>query len=544
MSHAPVNGKSCKNFSIWQQEAPALDKKNLYLRITCLGLGCLVVAAGCLGTYFLYPRLEKWSFAISGGSLLIGIFIASFGVCKKNHMDSSTKQNLIRNYRDTSQNFLETDDLNGLSRALDNTTDLPIAPTSFLRNFISNTTEEKYSSIWRECGVATLSGSLEALRQTLSKMQETGFWETEYHNYNLLALAALMVNHTASQHQKDPLVDYGYEKQREILVLLHQSYARYLETLSPEIKAQLQSEALFERAELCLTQIELDGLLLNGDKDADIQKNFALITEAYVPLCPHTLYVTQESLATIDPLYNANQRMYGDWCHITALASQKFLAKKSMDILLQMGARSRYWLARICKSEIAEDYGQYRLKENGKIANLCTPINNPQFPCYRPWYDMTYNRWIKSKGQYVIYAIDTDGKQVKGTSFGFTRDGKQGQAYFSWQQGLKIKELHQVAEGWLVKIMNRPDEAAEQFYQDLGVFYHVLCQYTPFKRGSVTFSNIMIATLIMNYREQHPEIPLPDAINLLDCYALSMQCNEFVNDVFIPWSGKKFTKKN
>lgn len=347
------------------------------------------------------------------------------------------------------------------------------------------------------------NGNLASVQECLELQQEENVLE------EAIELASCLVNQFPTNRSR-----------REILLTLHQEYAHSLKAN----KEEKQAEMLFHSAELCM----------DGFQDPTIQQLFAEIAHFYVPECPHAIYVTDDSLKQGDSIYHANQFFYAQWCHLTALATAALIQKTDdLHAFIQLGGRSRHWLAEVCFSKDASCFGAYRWQK-GMTVGLVTPINDPASPQYHPWYALTHRRYEESNGTYQVMAVDTDGKRYRGTAFGELRS-VSGKPCFGWLHRKNPKKVHPICQNWLKKVAEWHGEDLEEFYRLLGMYYHALTQYSPFERGSASFSYTHIIGHLLAKKTSYPAITLPKAITLLDCYALSLQAEEFVEEVFLPW---------
>lgn len=478
----------------------AAEKNSGYAAITLVALASFALLSGLFFSFYFGKDLGNWQFLLLGSSALMSTVLFALSGAKK-CSEERPKQKIS----DASLVFRVFYD-----EVANSSNDLKIAVD------------------------AVVKGDLTKLEQLLVSEKSYTFWEPIHQNYTVLELSALMVNVVEAMRGTGALIsDEKLETQRKILVLLHQNYADYLLRNKASDKFTLQAEALFKAASLCIGDVEINGFFLPGCNDPKLQATFSKITKIYAPDCPHTFYVTKESLQNVDTLYNADQIMYAEWCHITALALKAALPAKSMDILMNIGKCSRYWLARVCHSPSANCYGNPR-NQGEKVLILITSLNDPEYPRYHPWYQKNYDAWVENN-DHTIFAVSPTCERIEGSTFSFftfQKNGVEKGPYFAWRHGVKLTKLHELCQSWLEKIVDG-DLEERKFEEAVGIFYHALCQYTPFERGSATFSLCLLAALLMEHEKT--ESLSQKAVTLMDCNALSLQAEDFLKDFFLSW---------
>lgn len=238
--------------------------------------------------------------------------------------------------------------------------------------------------------------------------------------------------------------------------------------------------------------------------------------------------MTASSLEKVDYRYNSNQKFYAEWCHITALAFAS-LNTDDFDKHVALGSRSRSLLAQICCSDRADQFGSLRVRSR-LFFDIVENIGTPLSANYLPWKPLLKSRYANGNGEYQVKAVDVDRTEYPGTIIGSNKFKNAREEVFCWQHGEDQGTLHEISQNWLRKLEKTDYSGDDAFYHDLGMYYHALTQYTPFHRGSATFSYQELASQLLKRG-----LPLPKAVTLLDCYALSLQAEEFVQEFFIPW---------
>lgn len=318
----------------------------------------------------------------------------------------------------------------------------------------------------------------------------------------------------------------GGENEFENLVVIHEVFAKALLERYLERKAIVQAKFVFKVAEIFKEMPpKLDPL--------KVQHYLSRILNAYEPTICHTAYLTENELEGVDTFFNANQRFYAEWCHITSRAMVKYMKERSFTILLELGSCSRAALATVCKTSKTPLFGLPRkehLVDRYMKSTLYGPGCSMTDPFSKLLFDLVYSEWLRDSN-YSINAVGKDGKQVPGTTF--KRNGKKDPAkvIFYWIHGrLKyFPKLEAMCQEWLEEAMRLGDKGDEEFFYAAGAFYHTLMQLSPSWRGSATIALQTIPALFEACKREPPH-----ATFMLDCYALSMQQEDFIRHVFIP----------
>jgi hypothetical protein len=345
--------------------------------------------------------------------------------------------------------------------------------------------------VWNDCFEAINRKDDVAIRE-IKIPHSLDFWDKALRKSTLLDLAASRCRDLYSE---------------SVFIHLHREYAGLLHQTTPEDWEKRASNAI---------------LKVVKSENPHLLGMFRFLISTYFPTTPRKAFITNTTCDTCERSYKTNQFFFADWCYAAGQTLIPSIKEHAFTKALSNVGLLRHQLAKFSKSNSWEDFGIQR------TTDLWTPLTDD----YKPWHDYCHKRWMLDPNT-CIWAVGPDGKKVPGTTFGVEQRPAWGsQPLLSWKHSIYPSQLHAISEQWFQRTVNIGEckSFENRFLRCLGAFFHTMCQYTAFRRGSAACSIVFIQAILLRFKR-----PLPEATTLLDCYALSMQQEEFIERIFLPW---------
>jgi hypothetical protein len=215
--------------------------------------------------------------------------------------------------------------------------------------------------------------------------------------------------------------------------------------------------------------------------------------------------------------------------HLMTLEAVNMLKKPSVkfDILFQALGAMRYIQACATNNLTREPLNDFGCK---RLSGLYTK-HEPKDQRYGPFglylHEQNKATQIDLSKPYHIWAQAKDGTTAIGTKI----------TAQTWHHCSPetIPVVRKMFEEWTTYILqNNYQESPERLMADLAHWYHTSVQGTFYFRGSSAITQAMFVALC-----RVKGIEAPKFLDLLDCWALSMQVKDFKEQIFLPWFRKE-----
>ncbi len=228
---------------------------------------------------------------------------------------------------------------------------------------------------------------------------------------------------------------------------------------------------------------------------------------------------------------NNSQYSYAVWmCLMSEAARGFFKSKEQVDydaFLKRIGDLRSIQAKLVDRGPNARNFGVIRR------VDLCTPLEEGKN--YEPW--LKYLREIGFEG--FITAKSPVGDTVKATSITLPKEGEQERLLrlenrgSRWQHARPnaIPKIRAFFEQWTNHILTTDyTQKQDDLISDLAHWYHTAVQGTFYERGSSAITQAIFVALC-----QEKNIEPPKFMKLIDCWALSMEVEDFRDQIFKPW---------
>ncbi|MBL4818747.1 MAG: hypothetical protein JKY15_05895 [Deltaproteobacteria bacterium] len=227
---------------------------------------------------------------------------------------------------------------------------------------------------------------------------------------------------------------------------------------------------------------------------------------------------------------NTDQLAFAGWMHLMAERARELLSEPvDFNKLLRELGDLRYVQARAAGVWLPEaPFGQFK-----SIEPVTTYIEG-SYQCFAQYLNSESLSQANSK---TILAVGPSGNMIGATNISrmsATHFSRANQLNWNHSSEESTPQIRSFFEEWTKKILDPTNTDPESLISDLAHWYHTSVQGTFYKRGSSAITQAMFVALC-----RVKDIEPPKFIEFLDCWALSMQVEDFKNQIFTPWFKKQ-----